>query len=96
MDYQQTLNYLYNQLPMFTRVGAAAFKTDLTNTIVLCERVGNPQLKFKSVHVGGTNGKGSTSHMLASILQKAGYKVVTANCGAMVKIQSSAIACLLL
>jgi dihydrofolate synthase/folylpolyglutamate synthase len=74
MDYQQTLNYLYNQLPMFTRVGAAAFKTDLTNTIVLCERVGNPQLKFKSVHVGGTNGKGSTSHMLASILQKAGYK----------------------
>jgi dihydrofolate synthase/folylpolyglutamate synthase len=74
MDYQQTLNYLYNQLPMFTRIGASAFKTDLTNTIVLCERVGNPQLKFKSVHVGGTNGKGSTSHMLASILQKAGYK----------------------
>jgi dihydrofolate synthase/folylpolyglutamate synthase len=74
MDYQQTLNYLYNQLPMFTRIGASAFKTDLTNTIVLCERVGNPQLKFKSLHVGGTNGKGSTSHMLASILQKAGYK----------------------
>lgn len=74
MDYQQTLNYLYNQLPMFTRVGASAFKTDLTNTIVLCERVGNPQYKFKSVHVGGTNGKGSTSHMLAAILQKAGYK----------------------
>ena len=59
---------------MFTRVGASAFKKDLTNTIALCEKLDNPQHKFKSVHVGGTNGKGSTSHMLAAILQTAGYK----------------------
>lgn len=74
MDYQKTLNYLYTQLPMFTRVGSSAFKKDLTNTLALCESLGNPQYKFKSVHVGGTNGKGSTSHMLAAILQTAGYK----------------------
>jgi dihydrofolate synthase/folylpolyglutamate synthase len=74
MDYQQTLNYLYTQLPMFTRVGASAFKKDLTNTLALCELLDNPQHKFKSVHVGGTNGKGSTSHMLTAILQTAGYK----------------------
>src|SRR5579872_7107922 len=74
MDYQQTLDYLYSQLPMFTRDGPSAFKKDLTNTLELCERLGNPQHKFKSVHVGGTNGKGSTSHMLAAILQRAGYK----------------------
>lgn len=59
---------------MFTRVGAVAFKKDLDNTLALCERLGNPQHKFKSIHVAGTNGKGSTSHMLAAILQKAGYK----------------------
>jgi dihydrofolate synthase/folylpolyglutamate synthase len=74
MDYQQTLDYLYSQLPMFTRDGASAFKKDLTNTLELCERLGNPQHQFRSVHVGGTNGKGSTSHMLAAILQTAGYK----------------------
>ncbi|TFF35073.1 bifunctional folylpolyglutamate synthase/dihydrofolate synthase [Mucilaginibacter psychrotolerans] len=74
MNYQQTLNYLYTQLPMFTRVGASAFKTDLTNTLALCAKLDNPQSKFRSVHVGGTNGKGSTSHMLAAILQTAGYK----------------------
>ncbi|HMQ00003.1 MAG TPA: folylpolyglutamate synthase/dihydrofolate synthase family protein, partial [Cyclobacteriaceae bacterium] len=61
-------------LPMFQRIGAAAFKKDLTNTIALCEHLGNPQHKFKSIHVGGTNGKGSSSHMLASVLQEAGYK----------------------
>src|SRR5689334_16760758 len=59
---------------MFTRVCASAFKADLINTIALCEKAGNPQHQFKSVHVGGTNGKGSTSHMLAAILQTAGYK----------------------
>ncbi len=59
---------------MFTRIGAAALKADLTNTIELCKRVGNPQDKFKSIHIAGTNGKGSTSHMLAAILQTAGYK----------------------
>lgn len=74
MNYQQTLDYLYTQLPMFTRVGTSAFKKDLTNTIALCEVLDNPQHKFKSIHVGGTNGKGSTSHMLAAVLQTAGYK----------------------
>ena len=72
--YQETLDYLYSALPMFQRVGAAAFKKDLSNTIALCNYLGNPQHKFKSVHVGGTNGKGSSSHMIASVLQEAGYK----------------------
>ena len=74
MNYKQTLDYLYTQLPMFTRVGSSAFKANLDNTITLCTRLDNPQHKFKSVHVGGTNGKGSTSHMLAAVLQTAGYK----------------------
>lgn len=74
MNYAQTLEYLFTQLPMFSRVGAAAYKPDLTNTIKLCEALGNPQHQFTSIHVAGTNGKGSTSHMLASILQTAGYK----------------------
>src|SRR5690348_17153998 len=74
MDYQQSIDYLYNTLPMFSRMGSAAFKKDLTNTLLLCERLGNPQEKFKSVHIAGTNGKGSVSHMLASIFQTAGYK----------------------
>ncbi len=74
MNYQETLDYLFTRLPMFSRIGAAAFKKDLTNTIRLCEALGNPQLQFKSIHVAGTNGKGSTSHMLAAILQTAGYK----------------------
>jgi dihydrofolate synthase/folylpolyglutamate synthase len=74
MDYQQTLDYLYSQLPMFTRDGASAFKKDLTNTLELCKRLDDPHKKFKSVHIAGTNGKGSTSHMLAAILQTAGYK----------------------
>src|SRR5580704_12291142 len=74
MNYLQTVQYLYSQLPLFTRVGASAYKANLDNTIELCKRLGNPQRKFKSVHVGGTNGKGSTSHMLAAILQTAGYK----------------------
>ena len=74
MNYAQTLEYLFTQLPMFSRVGAAAYKPDLTNTIKLCKALGNPQHQFKSIHIAGTNGKGSTSHMLASILQTAGYK----------------------
>src|SRR5690348_650214 len=74
MDYQQSIDYLYNTLPMFSRMGSAAFKKDLTNTLLLCERLGNPQEKFKSVHVAGTNGKGSVSHMLAAIFQTAGYR----------------------
>lgn len=74
MNYQETLDYLFNALPMFQRVGASAYKADLTNTIALCTHLGNPQEQFKSIHVAGTNGKGSTSHSLASIFQAAGYK----------------------
>ncbi|MES2109317.1 MAG: folylpolyglutamate synthase/dihydrofolate synthase family protein [Bacteroidota bacterium] len=74
MDYAQTIHYLFSQLPMFTRDGASAYKANLDNTIELLSRLDNPQHKFKSVHIGGTNGKGSTSHMLAAILQTAGYK----------------------
>ena len=74
MDYSQTLDYLYTRLPMFSRIGAAAYKTDLHNTIALCEAIGNPQQQLRTVHIAGTNGKGSVSHMLAAIFQTAGYK----------------------
>ena len=74
MNYQQTIDYLYAQLPMYSRIGAAAYKEDLHNTIALCNAIDNPQTKFRSIHVAGTNGKGSTSHMLAAMLQQAGYK----------------------
>jgi dihydrofolate synthase/folylpolyglutamate synthase len=74
MNYQETLDFLFHSLPMFQRVGASAFKKDLSNTVALCANLGNPEKKFKSIHVAGTNGKGSTSHTLASILQSAGYK----------------------
>lgn len=74
MTYHQAVDYLYSRLPMFSRIGSSAIKKDLTNTLELCRRLGNPQHKFKTVHVGGTNGKGSVSHMLAAILQTAGYK----------------------
>lgn len=74
MTYQQTLDYLYNKLPMFSRIGSAAIKKDLTNTIKICEAIGNPQHRFKSIHIAGTNGKGSVSHMLAAVFQTAGYK----------------------
>ena len=75
VNYSETLKYMYDQLPMFHRVGSAAYKANLDNTIAICDLLGNPQGKFKSVHVAGTNGKGSTSHMIASVLQSAGYKV---------------------
>lgn len=74
MDYKQTLDYMYSQLPMFTRVGAVAIKKDLGNTIALCSALDNPHKKFKTIHVAGTNGKGSVSHILASVFQSAGYK----------------------
>ena len=74
MTYPQTLEYLYSQLPMFHRIGAAAYKADLSNTVSLCKILGNPEKEFKSIHIAGTNGKGSTSHFLASVLQEAGYK----------------------
>lgn len=75
MTYQETVNWLFNQLPMYQRQGKSAYKADLSNTILLASHLGNPEDKFKSIHVGGTNGKGSCSHMIASILQEAGYKV---------------------
>ncbi len=74
MDYPQTLQYLYQRLPMFHRIGKAAYKADLDNTLALCAYLGNPERQFKSVHVAGTNGKGSTSHLLAAALQSAGYR----------------------
>lgn len=75
MTYKETLDWMFAQLPMYQREGKIAFKKDLTNSIVFAKELGTPEKKFKSIHVGGTNGKGSTSHMLASILQEAGYKV---------------------
>jgi dihydrofolate synthase/folylpolyglutamate synthase len=75
MSYEATLQWMFQQLPIYQRVGKAAYKADLTNTILLANHLGNPQRKFKSIHVGGTNGKGSTSHMLASVLMEAGYRV---------------------
>lgn len=74
MNYQETLNYLYSRLPMYTRIGSAAYREDLHNTIALCNSLGNPQDNFKAIHVAGTNGKGSTSHMMAAIFQQAGFK----------------------
>ena len=74
MTYKETLDFLFSQLPAFTRIGKAAYKANLDNTIALSESLGNPHLDFKSVHIAGTNGKGSSSHLIASIFQEAGYK----------------------
>jgi len=75
MNYQETTDWMFNQLPMYQLQGASAYKKDLTNTHLLINHLGNPHKELKCVHVAGTNGKGSTSHMLASVLQEAGYKV---------------------
>lgn len=75
MTYQDTLNWMFSQLPMYQRQGQSAYKADLSNTLTLTKYLGFPERNFKSVHVAGTNGKGSTSHMLASVFQQAGYKV---------------------
>lgn len=75
MTYQQTIEWMFKQLPMYQTQGASAFKKDLTNTVLLAKHLNNPENGFKSIHVAGTNGKGSVSNMLASILQEAGYKV---------------------
>jgi len=75
MNYQETINWMFNQLPMYQLQGASAYKKDLTNAYLLANHLDNPQKNLKCIHVAGTNGKGSTSHMLASILQEAGYKV---------------------
>ncbi len=74
MEYKETLNWMYNKLPMYQRIGGAAYKANLDNTIKLLSLLGDPYKKFKSVHVAGTNGKGSISHMIASVFQEAGYK----------------------
>src|SRR5690554_1078488 len=75
MTYQDTVNWMFSQLPMYQRQGQSAYKADLTNSLLLAAHLNNPENKIKTIHVAGTNGKGSTSHMLASILQEAGYKV---------------------
>ena len=75
MNYQETINWMFNQLPMYQLQGACAYKKDLTNAHLLANHLENPQKNLQCIHVAGTNGKGSTSHMLASILQEAGYKV---------------------
>jgi dihydrofolate synthase/folylpolyglutamate synthase len=74
MRYKETLQFLYDSLPMFHRVGPPAYKADLNNTIALCKALGDPQHAFPSVHIAGTNGKGSVSHLCAAILQSAGYR----------------------
>ena len=75
MNYTQILHYLEYELPMFQRIGKKAFKADLINISLLCESLGNPQQQLKSIHIAGTNGKGSTAHILAAILQESGYTV---------------------
>ncbi|MDM1390807.1 bifunctional folylpolyglutamate synthase/dihydrofolate synthase [Myroides marinus] len=75
MNYQETLEWMFNQLPMYQQQGAVAYKADLSNTIKLVNHLNNPQNSLKTIHIAGTNGKGSTSSMIASILQEAGYKV---------------------
>ena len=75
MTYQETLDFMFAQLPMYHRIGAAAYKADIQPTLDMMEALGHPERKFSSIHVAGTNGKGSVSHMLASILMQAGYKV---------------------
>lgn len=74
MTYQQAIDFLYNDLEVFQKSGASAYKPSLKNIKLLCDKLGNPQTKFKTIHIAGTNGKGSTAHMLSSILQENGYK----------------------
>ena len=74
MTYEQTLHYLYDKLPLYSSIGRRAYKADLTNTLALCDFLVKPQDKIKTIHIAGTNGKGSTSHMIAAIFQQAGYK----------------------
>ncbi|MCL9806688.1 bifunctional folylpolyglutamate synthase/dihydrofolate synthase [Flavobacterium amniphilum] len=75
MNYNETIEWMFAQLPMYQHQGASAYKKDLTNTLLLAKHLGNPETKIKTIHVAGTNGKGSTSSMIASVLQEAGYKV---------------------
>ena len=73
MNYQETVSYLFTMLPMYQRVGDAAYKKDLHNTLALLDVIGNPHTRLQCIHVAGTNGKGSVSHMIASALQEAGF-----------------------
>ena len=75
MNYQETIDFLFSQLPMYQRQGKSAYKADLSNTLFLDEITNHPHQNFKSIHVAGSNGKGSVSHMIAAILQSAGYKI---------------------
>jgi len=75
MNYKETLDWMFNRLPMYQTHGATAYRKDITNTVLLAKHLGNPENYLKCIHVAGTNGKGSTSHLLASVLQEAGYKV---------------------
>lgn len=75
MNYKETLDWMFNKLPMYQTQGATAYRKDITNTVLLAKHLGNPEQYLKCIHVAGTNGKGSTSHLLASVLQEAGYKV---------------------
>lgn len=75
MNYQETLDWMFNKLPMYQTQGASAYRKDITNTVLLADHLGNPEKQLKCIHVAGTNGKGSTSHLLASVLIEAGYKV---------------------
>ena len=74
MNYQETLNYLYNSAPLFQHIGKAAYKEGLSNTYALDDHFRHPHQKFRTIHIAGTNGKGSCSHTLAAILQSAGYR----------------------
>ena len=76
-QFNETLNYLYTQLPMFQRVGSQAFKKDLTNIKTLCKHLGNPFEQYPCIHIAGTNGKGSTAHLISGVLQAHGYKAVS-------------------
>lgn len=75
MNYKETLDWMFNKLPMYQTQGASAYRKDITNTVLLAKHLGNPEHYLKCIHVAGTNGKGSTSHLLASVLQEAGYRV---------------------
>ncbi|WP_284651653.1 bifunctional folylpolyglutamate synthase/dihydrofolate synthase [Flavobacterium terrisoli] len=75
MNYKETLDWMFNKLPMYQTQGATAYRKDITNTVLLANHLGNPEKHLKCIHVAGTNGKGSTSHLLASVLQEAGYTV---------------------
>ena len=75
MGYKETINWMFSKLPMYQQIGGAAYKKDLSRTELFATYLGHPENNFKSIHIGGTNGKGSTAHMLAAVLQEAGYKV---------------------